>query len=254
MNFSNCVLSLVVPMRVPANLEITTEIYLDESSQNKHRFLVLGAVIFGVPDSPRILDLLAKARLPELPHGEAKWTKVSKSKLPAYKRLVDVLFDNSNEIHFHSLFVDTTLVDHGRFNQGSKEIGFNKEVYQLANKFARLYPNAYFHLYPDYRDTKSTTEELRLILNRGRIKVGDKRDWPFRRCQFRDSKVTPALQLADILIGSIAFVLNGHHTAPDASPSKIELANYIAQKAGVTDVSKGTATSGIFTIWPRRLR
>ena len=241
-------------MRVPANPELVAEIYLDESSQNKHRYLVLGAVVFGILDGPKVLDLLAQARLPELPHGEAKWTKVSRSKLPAYKRLVDVLFDNSTEINFHALFVDTTQVDHGRFNQGDKETGFNKEVYQLANKFARLYPKAFFHLYPDYRDTKSSTEELRLILNRGRAKAGDKRDWPFRRCQFRDSKVTQPLQLADVLIGATAFLLNGHDKAPEASPAKKELADYIMKRAGVADVFKGTSTSGTFTIWPRRLR
>jgi hypothetical protein len=70
------------------------EIYLDESSQTKHRFLVMGAVLVSLPDTERLIDLITKARLPELPEREAKWTKVSRDKLPAYKRIVSVLFDN----------------------------------------------------------------------------------------------------------------------------------------------------------------
>jgi hypothetical protein len=83
-------------------------------------------------------------------------------------------FLRPDELHFHSLFVDTTKQNHKKFNQGDSEIGFNKEVYQLANKVGRMYDAYYFHLYPDYRDTKSFPEELRLILNRGAAKQGDK--------------------------------------------------------------------------------
>jgi hypothetical protein len=36
---------------------------------------------------------------------------VSRAKLPAYKRIVDVLFDSPDLLHFHSLFVDTTLLN-----------------------------------------------------------------------------------------------------------------------------------------------
>jgi hypothetical protein len=66
-------------------------------------------------------------------------------------------------------------------------------------KCARLYANL-FHVYPDRRNTTQTPEGLRLILNRGCRSKGDKRDWPFRRCQFRDSKTTSLLQLADIIM------------------------------------------------------
>jgi hypothetical protein len=178
-------------MRVPAKPEDIIEAYIDESSQNKHRFLVLGVVIFRMTSAQKFNDLIATARLPELPQGEAKWTKVSKAKLAAYKRLVDVLFDNPEEIHFHSLFVDTTQQDHKSYNEGDEEIGFNKEVYQLANK---------------------------------------------------------------IITGAIAFQLNGHDKAENANPAKIELAKYIMQRAGIADVTKGTARTGKFTIWPRQLK
>jgi hypothetical protein len=241
-------------MRVPAKPEEIIEVYADESSQNKHRYLVLGAIIVDLISTPELIEAIRKARLPELPQGEAKWVKVSRAKLAAYKRMVNVVFDNQDRWHFHSLFVDTTQQDHKRFNDGDSEIGFNKELYQLANKVGQLYSDVYFHLYPDYRDTKNSPEELRQILCQGAKKRGDKRDWLVRRCQFRDSKKTAPLQVADILIGAIAYQLNGHDKAADASPAKIELAQYIMTRAGITDIRNGTARAAKFSVWPRKLR
>src|SRR5579871_6097554 len=234
-------------MRVPAKPEEIVEVYADESSQTKHRYLVLGAIVVALTDTPILIDAIKKARLPELPEGEAKWVKVSKTKLVAYKRIVDVIFDNQDKWHFHSLFVDTTLQNHKKFNEGDSEIGFNKELYQLANKVGQLYSTKYLHLYPDYRDTKSTPEELRLMLCQGAKKRGDKRDWLVRRCQFRDSKKTLPLQAADLLIGAIAYQLNGHNKASDASPAKVELAAHIMKRAAIADITKGTARVAKFS-------
>ncbi len=197
---------------------------------------------------------IMKARQPELPQDEAKWTKVSKTKLPAYKRIVDVLFNGDVSVHFHSLVVDTTRLDHKRFNSGSREIGFNKEVYQLALKCSRLYSPLLFHLYPDHRETTQKPEDLRLMLNRGCRKGGDKRDWPFRRCQFRDSRTTLPLQLVDIIIGGVAYRLNGHDKKENASPAKSDLSAYILERAQITNPFKDTARCADFTIWHRQLR
>ena len=242
-------------MRVKPKLEEIAEIYIDESSQTNHRYLVIGCVINMLPDAPILNAAIAKARLPDFPKdSEAKWSKVSKAKLPAYKRIVDVLFDNSNQINFHCLVIDTTLLDHKLFNAGSREIGFNKEIYQIAMKCARICPKELFHVYPDRRETTQTPEHLRLILNRSCRSNGDKRDWPFRRCQFRDSKATPLLQLADIIMGAIAFKLNGHDKKPAASAAKCGLASHILERASIKDVFKDTAVAADFTIWHRRLK
>ena len=199
---------------------------------------------------------LAQVRLPQLPHGELKWGKISNSKINAYGRTVKAFFDAPalKPFHFHSLVVDTHALDHKKYNSGSREIGFNKELYNLATKFARLYDDRLFHLYPDYRDTNQKPEDLRSILNHGRRKSGDNRDWPFRRCQFRNSKDTPLLQLVDLLTGAVAWSVNGHAAAPDASEAKTRIANYVLKRAGIADALKGTAMTGKFTIWIRRLR
>src|ERR1700722_4415421 len=138
-------------MRVAPNPAQISEVFIDESSQNNHRFLVLGGVIVRLMEREALCRQLMPARLPDLPAKEAKWVKVSRAKLTAYKRFIDVFFHHSDLAHFHCLVVDTSRQDHGAYNQGSHEIGFNKEIYQLAIKFSRLYRDRLFHLYPDHR-------------------------------------------------------------------------------------------------------
>lgn len=229
------------------------EVYIDESS-TRHRYLVLGAVLTLSANVAELVELLMAARLPELPQGEMKWTKVSQTKLPAYLRFVDVFFAQPRgTFDFHSAVIDTSKQRHQLFNQGSREIGFNKEMYQLALKCGRLYQTL-FHIYPDRRVTNQRPEDLRVMLNRGLRLKGDKRDWPYRRLQFRDSKKTPLIQLADIFAGALAFHLNGHRHEYAASPAKIELSDHILRVAGVRDVFRDTAIGGKFTVWHRQLR
>lgn len=193
--------------------------------------------------------------MPELPFGEVKWGKASNNKIEAYKRVVDTFWDNPHfkTAHFHSLFVDTTKLDHKKFNNGDREVGFSKEVYQLALKFGKLYPGL-LHIYLDERKTSQSPEQLRLILNRGISKSGDKRAWPFRRCHFRDSKSTPILQIVDLFIGSIAYCINGHIASPEASEARKELALHVLRRSGIRNPINGTEREGKFTIWERRLR
>ncbi len=244
----------VFPERDDCNL--ITDIYIDESSQTKNRYLVIGGICIEKSLVEEANACLSTTRLPQLPQGEMKWGKVSQAKLSAYGRTVKAFFDDApfSNADFHCLIVDTHKVDHRKHNEGSREIGFNKEVYNLASKFARLYPRTLFHLYPDYRDTNQRPEDLRLILNRGRAKSGDKRQWPFRQCHFRNSKRTPLLQLVDLLTGSVAWCVNGHGKRPEASAAKTKLSSYVLRRAGVTDCSADTLMRGKFTIWHRTLR
>lgn len=242
--------------REPPDPKLLTDIYIDESSQTKNRFLVIGGIGLAKLSVADADACLARARLPQLPFGEMKWGKVSNHKLPAYGRTVKAFFDEAEfaNSHFHCLVVDTHKLNHRKHNEGSREIGFNKEVYNLATKFARLYPQRLFHLYPDHRDTNQHPEDLRLILNRGRRKRGDKRDWPFRQCHFRNSKKTPLLQLVDLLTGSVAWCVNDHAAKDGASAAKTKLAAYVLRRAGITDCSKSTTMRGKFTIWHRNLQ
>lgn len=83
---------------------------------------------------------------------------------------------------------------------------------------------------------------------------GDKRDWPFRRCQFRNSADVLILQLTDIITGALAYRLNGHDGKPNASPAKTALSQHVLDRAGIGNVYQDTAKAGRFTVWHRVLR
>lgn len=232
------------------------EVYIDESSHTNHRYLVIGGLIAEASDARNAHAVIANARLPELPKGTMKWTKVSRAKLNAYKRIVDCTYDMQHwmMLDFHSIVIDSALVRHKKFNRGSREIGFNKEIYQLAMKFGRLY-DVLFHIYPDKRTTNQDLNDLRLMLNRGiKKQLGEARDWPYRRIQFREPDDSNLLQMADVFSGAIAWALNGHANQHNASPAKTELSGYILDKWRIHDVMRDTAIAGNFTIWHRQLR
>lgn len=218
--------------------------------------MAMGGLVAAAAEVAAINARFAELRLPELPQGELKWGSVSKSKFPAYCRIVDAFFDDPlfADVDFHTTVVDTWSQDHQKFGGGDRDKTFNKELYQLAAKFARIYPDRFFHLYPDERETVHRPGELRDILNFGRRKSRDRREFPFRRCHFRKSHETPLLQVVDILLGGLAYRVNGHANALDASPAKVELSRHILGRAGVRYPMIDTAMRGKFTVWHRQLQ
>jgi hypothetical protein len=231
------------------------DIYADESSQTKHRFLALGALTARTDTVPEIIRAIQAARLPSLPQGEMKWTKVSSGKLEAYRSVVDAFFSLSDQdlLHFHAILIDTSRLNHARFNQGDKEIGFSKMVFQLLNKHCRLYPER-LYAYLDSRTTRQSLDDLKMILNRNASRKHSRTDNPFRRVVFRDSKQSDLLQLNDVLLGSVAWVKNGHGNRSEASSSKNDLASYIMSKADLRSLDINTPPSRKrFTIWNFKL-
>lgn len=234
----------------------TNDVFIDESSQTQNRYLVIGSIVLPLAETAGANETMLACRPPELNEfGELKWIKVSTAKFPAYRRVIEAFFRNPmlRPLEFHAVIIDTSRLNHRKFNQGDREIGFSKEIFQLCRKIGRLYPGT-FHVYLDRRETTETPEKVRLILNRSAKRDGDKRDWPFRRMQFRNSKAVPLLQLADIFCGAIAYALNGHALVPGASPAKSALSAYVLESAGITDVFADTARRGKFTLWHRRLK
>jgi hypothetical protein len=73
---------------------------------------------------------------------------------------------------------------------------------------------------------------------------------PVRNVQAVDSKDSGLIQIADILMGAIGYEMNGAHTRTGAKRSKILLAEYIAQKAGLVNLQQPTPRSQKnFSIW-----
>jgi hypothetical protein len=215
---------------LPHEADLFHEVYIDESSQTKHRYMVLGGLCIPFSHSAHFeADIIAQ-RGTALPIARddgtprvMKWEKVNARNLDTYKRLVDAYFTFpmryklplNKSLETHCLAVDTskkTLKDTG---EGDIEIGFAKEFYFLCVPIiGKRLKTALFHLYPDRRTTTQSLIEARNIMNAGARKYGDNRTWPYRELKFQDPEMKQALQIVDILIGAIAFRLNGHYQKP----------------------------------------
>jgi len=238
---------------LPHEADSFCNIYIDESSQTKHRFLVLGGLV--VPHSHVDLfesDVIA-ARDPIIAPFRAdgrprviKWEKVNAYNLASYKKVLEVFwrFEMKHKLNVGKhvdmvcLAVDTSKKPLKVHGDGDIETGFNKEIYFLcAALIGRRFKRELFHIYADRRTTKSDLNAARKIMNYGSLKYGDTRPWPFRRLRFEDPERCQSLQVVDILIGALAYKLNGHYQRPDANKAKKELCDYVLiQKAKVRKV------------------
>jgi len=170
--------------------------------------------------------------------GELKWTKVSRGKYPVYKDVVDLYF--SSYLHqgaeFHAIVLDTHGIDHGTYNQGDADLGFNKFLfnllyYRVGLRFGELEKIV---VDMDARNTTHEPAELQGFLNRKLAsRFGSFDHHPFTRIAQRDSKKSRMVQLADLLAGSVAWHKNDHDTKSGASEAKTNLANHIAQSVGL---------------------
>jgi len=249
--------------RQPPDLTRFSEVYIDESSQTRHRYMLLGALVVPTPLSQRLEAALRAARLPELPVGEMKWTKVSRAKLPAYLRFIDeVLHPTRWPTDFHCVIIDTHKLNDNRYNIGSREIGINKEVYQLLLKCWRKRQGRNFQVYLDSREiardksqeinSQVTLNKLKEVVNFGVRMRSPEADWPIRRVQFRSSADNVFIQATDLILGAIAFQVNGHHLQPDASPAKVALSQRVLDLGQINDPMKDCSRRA--TVWWRQLR
>lgn len=236
---------------LPHEADLFCNVYIDESSQTKHRYLVLGGLVVPLSHADAFEADIVSARGDALPISKPdgtprtiKWEKVSAYTVASYKKVVDAFFSfpmrHNLPLRKHvdvvCIAVDTSKKSLRATGEGDIEIGFNKEVYFLCVPIiGKRFPKELFHIYPDRRTTKHPLNEARVIMNNGARKYGDKRIYPYRRLRFEDPEKWQALQVVDIFIGALAYRLNRHYEKPEANAAKKELSDYILGRAKITN-------------------
>jgi len=95
-------------------------------------------------------------------------------------------------------------------------------------------------IFLDERSSSYSLYDLKALLNREiRQRYGRNAD-VIRNVEPICSHKSEILQIADILMGAIGYHYNGWHQHSEASAAKIELANYIAVKAGLSGLAQDT--------------
>lgn len=268
-----------MPRALPAaDVEKFEEIYIDETSQTGHRNLIIGGIVLPQRFSDKFEQVILEARRPRLAAEqtgteelrELKWSDIRKGEFEAYKPVVDAYFDFEEKhigtgigtVEFQCTVVLTQV--RGRTFSGARgRVPFNKEVFQHCFKIALYHKASLFHLHPDRRYSddgqqarydSSLRKKLRGLL----IRAKDARNTAVRKVESLHSHDRQALQVADLLIGAVAFRLNRHYDKDSANPDKVRLCDYILDRAGAGNYIDGERgvfrpkTSGRFQIWQQR--
>jgi hypothetical protein len=191
---------------------MTTEfnVYCDESChlENDHqKVMVLGAIWCPVEKRREIAVRLREIRVKHKisPTLEIKWTKVSPAKLDFYLDVIDYFFDD-DDLHFRGLVVpDKSLLDHKEFNQSHDDWYYKMYFNMLKTIFD---PYSRYKVYIDIKDTlgQHKIEELQKVLCNNAFDFSRQMIADIKRVRSHEIE---QLQLADLLIGALAYLHRG---------------------------------------------
>lgn len=208
-------------------------VYCDESchlERDREAAMVLGAVW-----CPRPLAGVINRRIAELKaqHGlsrffEAKWGKVSPSKLEFYEALVSLFFDTP-DLSFRAWVVpDKSILRHAQFEQTHDE-WYYKMYFSMLKVIIQPNSGREYHIYLDMKDTRSRSklQKLHEVLANANY---DFQRSIVARMQHIHSHDVGLLQLADLLIGAISYLARGQV----GSLAKLRLLELIRQRSGLS--------------------
>lgn len=142
--------------------QLFNEVYMDETSQNGHRFFVLGGIMIPLVYSDLFESTIIEARSSRLKRvrsngliTEIGWKYVGNGDYDEYKDIVDAYFGFSgkmsgafNDSKFHCHVLDTQVRGR-RYSRGLiGEDNFNREIFFLSGRIAREYINDCFTSIP----------------------------------------------------------------------------------------------------------
>ena len=205
-------------------------VYCDESchlERDQASSMALGAVWCPASNRAQLGRKIKELRAAHglAPEFEIKWVKISPAKLDFYLALVDLFFDEPL-LRFRGLVVpDKSALDHQRFVQTHDEF-YYKMWFQLLKWL--ISPKQRLRVFIDIKDT------------RGQEKVTKLHDILCNaNCDFDRSLIAsveqvhshhvPLLQLADLMIGALAYM----HRGLNSSSAKQTVIERIQQRSGL---------------------
>ena len=181
-------------------------VYCDESCHLEHdrqKVMVLGSIWCPLEKARETAQAI---RAIKGKHGlghdfEIKWTKVSPGKIDFYIDLIDYFFAEP-DLHFRALIVaDKDRLQHKTYGQSHDEWYFKMYFTMLKAIFR---PNASYRIYLDIKDTRSAPKVKKLW----DVLCNNAYDFSreiIQKVQTVRSHEVEQLQLADLLIGAIAY-------------------------------------------------
>jgi len=207
----------------------TFNVYCDESCHLEHdrqRVMVLGAVWCPLE---KAREIAVRIREIKGQHGlgpefEIKWVKVSPAQAQFYLDVMDYFFDD-DDLHFRALVVpDKSLLRHNEYNQSHDDF-YYKMYFDMLKVI--LSPTDHYRIYVDIKDSRGSAkvDKLRDVLCNN---MYDFSRQIIERVQIVRSHQVEIMQLADLLIGTVAYANRGLGT----STAKTKLVERMKQRSG----------------------
>jgi len=227
------------------------DVYCDESrpealttkSPDGARYLVIGSLWLPAEQRDQFKAELHALKDVGKIGGELKWSKVSHSRLDAYKRLVDWFFNAGLKLRFRAIVVDRTKLDMVRFHNGDGELGFYKFYYQMLHHWI-LDQNDY----AIFCDLKRNREQDRLhvlqrVLDRSNLTAD------ISTVQGIESKQSVLIQAVDVFTGAVAAKFN-KSAAPGSAKAEIIKLVESRIRNPIQHTPKAQAKFNVFKIKP----
>lgn len=225
-------------------------IYCDESTHLPNDgmpFLVLGAISCPVAKakevSTRLREIIKKHDLPE--DFEIKWSKVSETRLPFYRDIVDYFFDD-DDLSFRVVVAPKGQLRHQEFNQ-THDDWYYKMMFYLVRGL--LQPGALAYIYLDKKDTRGgdKVRKLHEVIANSYYDFDQK---IIRRVQIVESHHVIQIQLADLLLGAV----NYKNRALNSNTAKLNLVSRIQERSGYALTTSTLPSEPKFNVFAWRPR
>jgi hypothetical protein len=237
-------------------------IFVDESRISKERFQLFGSLWLPRERQEAFRQSFWGLWDNEFPtrNSELKWTKVSKGKLESYQQFIE-LFASFPQTDFRCVVLDTHTVDYQQYHDGDKELRFYKFLYFfLSRNIEKDYrfrgECSFYQIFLDRRRKEDDIEvghlgDLKRILNN---RLDDTcigvQSPAVRNVEAVDSRLSPEVQIVDVLLGAIGYAWEGFQT----SDAKLALIHFIEETFGLKLDVPTPYLSEKINIWKFRLQ
>lgn len=225
-------------------------IYCDESchlENDRQRSMVLGAIVCPKEKTQTAYKQIRSLKtLHKLGTAfEIKWTKISPAKEKFYRDVIEYFFDE-DFLSFRALVIpDKSLLDHSKFGQ-DHDTWYYKMYFNMLKVI--ISPEDIYNIYIDIKDTRGG-DKIRKLHDVLANEHYDFNKQIIRKIQLVHSHEIELLQLADVLIGALAYVNRGLTTS-SAKRSLIQLCERIRWPAQVIENSDDARLK----VWVEKIR
>ena len=206
------------------------KIYIDESchlQDDKSEVMCIGYTKINYDDYFSIKKEIKEIKLKHKSPTEIKWNKLSSSRWPLYKELIDYFF--SSNIEFRSVLVKKKLnLGPITYDREDKNSYYYKALKNLLNN-KNSPRDGIYRVYLDVKDTRGKTRLL--LLEKELIELHEDNS-PFKYFQHLHSNENEFLQLTDLFVGAICYKARKENLKQNASPIREKVINYLEECSG----------------------